>query len=305
MPVNATVAGTTRRLHKGNLRRKKEHAAPRPESRGQTRARTRRRAHEKHRAKAVRRTAGALKAGRSPGGAPAVMKDQAGAPARKKGSGTQRQSTRWEPEPEKKAVCPGQSATGCLPESGANEGHAQSTAACRTPGKAPRGKAGDNVRQRNGSRQSDQQTEQGASFQKTLYPTAECMGKKSTSARIRGKPRQQESAAAMTLASSTATCAGKRFLRRNLRPIARRRHTSAGRAASKGTTRTACMTKSCEKSPVGRKTTPERRWGDRLPATPCIREHTARVRAFKGDFVAIPQRCKGCDKNIEIRYLII
>ena len=178
MPVNATVAGTTRRLHKGNLRRKKEHAAPRPESRGQTRARTRRRAHEKHRAKAVRRTAGALKAGRSPGGAPAVMKDQAGAPARKKGSGTQRQSTRWEPEPEKKAVCPGQSATGCLPGSGANEGHAQSTAACRTPGKAPRGKAGDNVRQRNGSRQSDQQTEQGASFQKTLYPTAECIGQK-------------------------------------------------------------------------------------------------------------------------------
>lgn len=208
--------------------------------------RTRRANTEKPRAKAVRRTAGALEAGRSPGGAPAVMKDQAGAPARKKGSGTQRQSTRWEPEPERKAVCPGQSATGCLPGSGANEGHAQSTTACRTPGKAPRGKAGDNVRQRNGSRQSGPQTEQGASFQKTLYPT-ECVDRKSTSARIRGKPREQESAAA-TLASSTATCAGKRFRRRNLRPIIRRRHTSAGRAASKGTTRTACATKSCEKS---------------------------------------------------------
>ena len=106
------------------------------------------------------------------------MKDRAGAPAREKGSGTQRQSTRGAPEPERKAVCPGQSATGCLPGSGANEGHAQSTAACRTPGKAPRGKAGDNVRQRNGSRQSSPQTEKGASFQKTLYPTAEYMGKK-------------------------------------------------------------------------------------------------------------------------------
>lgn len=73
--------------------------------------RTRRANTEKPWAKAVRRTAGALKAGRSPGGAPAVMKDRAGAPARKKGSGTQRQSTRWEPEPERKAVCPGQSAT--------------------------------------------------------------------------------------------------------------------------------------------------------------------------------------------------
>lgn len=210
--------------------------------------RTRRANTEKPRAKVVRRTAGALKAGRSPGGAPAVMKDQAGAPARKKGSGTQRQSTRWEPEPERKAVCPGQSATGCLPGSGANEGHAQSTTACRRPGKAPRGKAGDNARQRSVSRQSGPQTEKGASFQKTLYPTAECMGRKSTSARIREKPQEQESAAA-TLASSTATCAGKRFRRQNVRPIARRRHTSAGRATSKGTTRTACMTKSCEKSP--------------------------------------------------------
>lgn len=85
--------------------------------------RTRRANTEKPRAKAVRRAAGALEAGRSPGGAPAVMKDQAGAPARKKGSGTQRQSTRGAPEPERKAVCPGQSATGCLPGSGANEGH--------------------------------------------------------------------------------------------------------------------------------------------------------------------------------------
>lgn len=73
--------------------------------------RTRRANTEKTWAKAVRRAAGALEAGRSPGGAPAVMKDQAGAPARKKGSGTQRQSTRWGPEPERKAVCPGQSAT--------------------------------------------------------------------------------------------------------------------------------------------------------------------------------------------------
>lgn len=40
------------------------------------------------------------------------MKDRAGAPARKKGSGMQRQSTRGAPEPERKAVCPGQSATG-------------------------------------------------------------------------------------------------------------------------------------------------------------------------------------------------
>lgn len=54
-----------------------------------------------------------------------------------------------------------------------------------------------------------------------------------------------------------------------------------------------------KRASVGRKTTPERRWGYRLPTAPCIRENTARARAFKGDFVAVPQRCKVCDKNIE------
>lgn len=118
--------------------------------------RTRRANTEKPRAKAVRRAAGALEAGRSPGGAPAVMKDQAGAPARKKGSGTQRQSTRWEPEPERKAFCPGQSATGMPPrewskrraraihgrvpyarESAARQGGRQCPATERQPPKQP------------------------------------------------------------------------------------------------------------------------------------------------------------------------
>ena len=54
-----------------------------------------------------------------------------------------------------------------------------------------------------------------------------------------------------------------------------------------------------KRASVGRKTTPERRWGYRLPTAPCIRENTARARAFKGDFVVVPQRCKACDKNIE------
>lgn len=175
------------------------------------------------------------------------MKDQVGAPRGKRAAGHRGNRRDGRLSPRERPFAPGKAQQDASPGLEQTKG-TQSTTACRTPGKAPRGEAGGNVRQRNGSRQRGPQTEKGASFQKTLYPTAECMGRKSTSARIREKPREQESAAA-TLASSTATCAGKRFRRRNLRPIARRRHTSAGRAASKGTTRTACMTKSCEKSP--------------------------------------------------------